>query len=109
MARPLAAARLRTFLALCVSAMVVMTAGANEGLASPEGQVREFSPLRGTSGPYDIVVGPDGALWFTEAVESAIGRVTTDGVVTQFPTLTPGAGSSPGVEPGTGGTTLEPN
>lgn len=38
----------------------------------------------------DIASGPDGALWFTAA--SAIGRITTAGLITEFPV---GFGSSP--------------
>jgi virginiamycin B lyase len=35
--------------------------------------------------PFDITVGPDGALWFTEQSESVIGRITTAGTISQFP------------------------
>lgn len=38
------------------------------------------------SGPDQICAGPDGALWFTEAGANAIGRLTTNGRYTQFPT-----------------------
>jgi streptogramin lyase len=31
------------------------------------------------TGPWDITVGPDGSLWFTESDNSAIGRVTLSG------------------------------
>ena len=34
--------------------------------------------------PIDITVGPDGALWFTNAGNDSIGRITTDGDVTQL-------------------------
>jgi virginiamycin B lyase len=32
-----------------------------------------------------ITSGPDGALWFTECAKNQIGRITTDGKVTEFP------------------------
>jgi len=32
-----------------------------------------------------IKVGPDGALWFVETTAQQIGRISTDGVVTEFP------------------------
>jgi virginiamycin B lyase len=32
-----------------------------------------------------IVAGPDGALWFTEVGGNALGRITTSGVLTEFP------------------------
>jgi virginiamycin B lyase len=44
--------------------------------------------------PYFIAAGPDGALWFTEDVfdfpgkNCVIGRITTSGVVTEYPILT---------------------
>ena len=41
----------------------------------------------------NIVSGPDGALWFTEAVGSAIGRVTTAGQITSY--QTPSSNSEP--------------
>ena len=36
------------------------------------------------SGPYGIVAGPDGALWFSEFYGNKIGRITPAGVITQF-------------------------
>ena len=45
-----------------------------------------------TSSPRGIAVGPDGALWFTEANGKRIGRITTSGSITEFPL---GAGASP--------------
>ena len=39
-----------------------------------------------TSGPpWSIIAGPDGALWFTEAESAKIGRITTAGMITEFP------------------------
>ena len=37
------------------------------------------------SGPQFIIKGPDGALWFTELATNKIGRITTTGVITEFP------------------------
>jgi virginiamycin B lyase len=34
--------------------------------------------------PGGITTGPDGALWFTGSISSKIGRITTDGKVTEF-------------------------
>ena len=34
--------------------------------------------------PTSIALGPDGALWFTQAHEDEIGRITVDGEVTQY-------------------------
>jgi len=40
----------------------------------------------------NICAGPDGALWFTEHFGNNIGRITTAGVVTEFPAPTPSSG-----------------
>ncbi len=49
-----------------------------------------------TKGPVAITTGPDGALWFTEAVGAgnniamgAIGRITLDGTITEYPVSSP--------------------
>ena len=49
---------------------------------TPAGEITEFDLLAPDSRPYEITTGPDGNLWFTEA--GKIGRITTDGVVTEF-------------------------
>ena len=38
-----------------------------------------------SKGPYGITLGPDDALWFTEIRGNAIGRITTAGVITEYP------------------------
>jgi streptogramin lyase len=38
-------------------------------------------------GAYGITAGPDGNLWFTENETSGVGRITPNGVVTEFPLL----------------------
>jgi virginiamycin B lyase len=43
-------------------------------------------PLSPSSSPYSITVGPDGALWFTDGAENAIGRITTNGAITEYGT-----------------------
>lgn len=43
--------------------------------------------------PDDIVVGPDGNLWFTESGVDRIGRITPSGTITEF--TTPTADSNP--------------
>ncbi|HTA93345.1 MAG TPA: hypothetical protein VK745_27395 [Polyangiaceae bacterium] len=50
--------------------------------------LREF-PTSDIDGPQGITTGPDGALWFTEGVGNRIGRITTAGVITEFPVPTP--------------------
>jgi streptogramin lyase len=42
-------------------------------------------PLPGASQPNDMTSGPDGNLWLTEPFANSIGRLTTDGVLQEFP------------------------
>ena len=39
--------------------------------------------------PGGLIVGPDGALWFHQSGANAIGRLTTDGRLSEFPIPTP--------------------
>ncbi len=57
---------------------IVMSAGLNE-----------FGYLSPMAGPFGIVAGPDGNLWFTEAAANQIGRITPSGAVTEFSIPTP--------------------
>src|SRR5258706_4225506 len=45
----------------------------------------EFPVPTVDGGPWSITTGPDGALWFTESFANKIGRITTAGVITEFP------------------------
>ena len=74
------------------------------GVITPAGKITEYAIPNATGGnapvdmnapsgpvgvqaaPTSIVTGPDGALWFTESSADAIGRITTAGVISQFPT-----------------------
>jgi streptogramin lyase len=62
------------------------------GRITPEGVVTIFTAgLRKRSTPREILVGPDGNLWFTDstpdtAISPMIGRVTPQGSITEFPT-----------------------
>ena len=47
--------------------------------------------LTTSSGPRGITVGPDGNLWFAEFNANRIGRITPDGVITEFLIPTPNA------------------
>ncbi len=77
------------------------------GKVTPAGQVTMFplptavvadvagsdNPTPSGPAPADIVVGPDHNLWFTENGADGIGRITPDGVITEF--HTPTANSNP--------------
>src|SRR5258708_5690346 len=54
----------------------------------------EFQIPTTDSVPTGITAGPDGALWFSEEFKNKIGRITTDGVITEYPIPTPD--SNPG-------------
>jgi virginiamycin B lyase len=50
-----------------------------------DGEVREFR-AEGVGSPWDIVIGPDGAVWFTEVGVGALGRLDpATGAMRQFP------------------------
>ena len=50
----------------------------------------EFPIPSQTGSPINIAVGPDRNIWFTKA--GKLGRVTPDGVITEFDLPTPGSG-----------------
>jgi streptogramin lyase len=54
------------------------------GRCAPEGGLCTEYPLGTFRGPIGITAGPDGNVWFTEGLANKIGRITTDGVVTEF-------------------------
>ncbi len=62
------------------------------GVSSAAGQTfTEFPVPTSQAGPSMITAGPDGNLWFTETHGPGIGRITPEGVITEFtiPTLLP--------------------
>lgn len=70
--------------------------GNNIGRITTGGTITNEYPIpTSSSAPYGIAAGPDGALWFTEfygnetvAGSGAVGRITTDGTITETPTPT---------------------
>ena len=57
------------------------------GRIATSGDVTSFA-LPVEANPIQLVAGPDRALWFTDAGTNSIGRITTAGVITEFPTPT---------------------
>jgi virginiamycin B lyase len=57
------------------------------GCAAGEGAwcITEFTIPTAGSNASRITAGPDGNLWFTETASDKIGRITPDGVITEFP------------------------
>src|SRR6266545_3117689 len=77
------------------------TEGRQSGRITPAGVITEFPIATPGSGLNGITTGPDGNVWFTESTydastgtitAAAIGRITTAGVITEFPIATPGSG-----------------
>ena len=63
------------------------------GRITPTGQVAEFALTTGGLQPWGIAAGPDGNLWFTaaqapanpgDAIATIVGRITPQGVITEF-------------------------
>ncbi|MBA2607770.1 MAG: hypothetical protein H0U92_02400, partial [Actinobacteria bacterium] len=50
-----------------------------------DGKITEFLLPDQTKSPESITRGPDHAMWFTESYTNTIGRITTAGVITEFP------------------------
>jgi virginiamycin B lyase len=70
--------------------------------AEPAGAIGTVTNYTGTgiSAPFGITAGPDGALWFTNAGNSSIGRITTGGMVSNYSS---GLGESFGITAGPDG------
>src|SRR5438876_2725288 len=56
--------------------------------AGAAARFRVFTIPTSNSGPEVITAGPDGNLWFTENSGNKIGRITTAGVIMEFPSPT---------------------
>src|SRR5690242_11933159 len=67
-----------------VLAVLVLVAGALDATpsAGAGNRIVEYTLPAANSGPASIVVGPDGALWFTEFHRARIGRIDRRGHVT---------------------------
>src|SRR5258708_2383504 len=77
----------RLLLVVSVSLWVVVSLAEHALALAPT--CIEFNIPTTDSVPTGITVGPDGALWFTEEFKNKIGRITTDGVITEYPIPTP--------------------
>ncbi len=64
--------------------------GAKSASASVSGKIKVYTSTT-LNDPYSITAGPDGALWFTNpgngSAGRSVGRITTSGVVSSYPTL----------------------
>jgi virginiamycin B lyase len=66
-------------------------ARSDEGPADNPATISTFTIPTANSVPSQITAGPDGNFWFTESGTDKIGRMTADGVFTEFP-LAQGSG-----------------
>ena len=55
------------------------------GKISPTGEITQYALPAGSGIPNAITSGPDGNIWFTESNASAIGRITPEGTITEYP------------------------
>lgn len=55
------------------------------GRMTPAGSVTLFGGLATNAGADSLTLGPDGNVWFVEPSNSAVGRITPAGIVTEFP------------------------
>jgi streptogramin lyase len=83
-----AGARVSRVLSLASSVLAALSASDHAAQAQLFSQ---FSVPTANSSPAGIALGPDGALWFTEQSGNKIGRITTDGTITEYPIPTPTA------------------
>jgi virginiamycin B lyase len=78
--RLLAAAKPAIVATLLVAALVIGAWPASAATAT----ITEF-PTIFNAGPWGIAAGSDGNLWFTEALNNSIGRISPAGAITEFP------------------------
>jgi virginiamycin B lyase len=69
---------------LCLLLILQAPVAAAHTNAAPV-NIREYALPTAGSLPGGIVAGPDGALWFYETGSNRIGRITTDGQITEYP------------------------
>lgn len=62
-----------------------LAADAGVGKITPEGKITEYTDNLDGSRPEDIAFGSDGNRWYTGFMNPAIGFVTLDGEITDFP------------------------
>jgi virginiamycin B lyase len=68
----------------------VERAGNKIGRITLDGTITEYPIPTPDSFSNRIIVGPDGALWFSQLMGNKIGRITLDGEIDEFPL--PGVG-----------------
>src|SRR5688572_7148685 len=69
---------------LLIAAVVAPSFATAQG---PQPTITEFPLPTAASLPFGIAPGPDGALWFAEFASARIGRITTAGMISEFPLL----------------------
>lgn len=72
------------------------------GRITPSGSVR-FYALPAAANIAGMTLGPDGAVWFTDTGTHALGRITTAGTLTEYPTTLLPSFTSGGIATGSDG------
>jgi virginiamycin B lyase len=70
----------KLFVVLCS----VLTVLAIPGILPAQITIVEFPVATAGSGPFGITDGPDGNIWFAEQYGNKVGRITPNGVITEF-------------------------
>src|SRR4030095_15772196 len=71
-----------------IRSLVVILFALSASISAFAISVQEYLIPSGGS-PFHIVTGPDGNIWFTVRNRARIGRITTEGVITEFPLPSP--------------------
>jgi streptogramin lyase len=71
----------------------LVLAGLPLSASAATGDITEYAANTASSGPQNIISGPDGNLWLTEQNASQIAKITPSGTFTEYPT--PTASSQP--------------
>jgi len=88
------------YLSVSVAVLVPPISFARTAIAQT---IQEFPTPTIGSRPLGITTGPDGALWFAEALGRKIGRITASGTITEFPLPFPTFFGAMGVAVGSDG------
>jgi virginiamycin B lyase len=82
--RRTAAGRFRKWSAACAALVLAALLPAAGAGGDPQGLVVTRFPVP-VGIPTSITAGPDGALWFVTTETRTVGRITTEGAITQYP------------------------
>lgn len=80
---------MRQFILMCTYLAFAVSAAVNAQEVTPV--LVEHEIPTSASEPGGIIAGPDGAMWFVETAANKIGRISSEGVITEYDVPTAGA------------------